>query len=107
MSTPPQAIDPYDVTQRSHGLRRRRLTEKAFSGLAIAAALAAVAVLGLVLYTVVSKGLSELSPDLFTEPRPLFGETGGIADALIGSALIVGIATLIAKPVAIHLAIDI
>ena len=105
MSTPPQAIDPYDVTQRSHGLRRRRLTEKAFSGLAIAAALAAVAVLGLVLYTVVSKGLSELSPDLFTEPRPLFGETGGIADALIGSALIVGIATVIAIPVAILVAI--
>ena len=105
MTTAPLAVDPYDVTRRSHGLRRRRITEKAFGVLAVAAALGAVAVLALVLFTVVSKGLSELSPDLFTEPRPLFGQAGGIADALIGSALIVGIATLIAIPVAVLVAI--
>ena len=50
-----------------------------------------MSILALVLGTVVFKGLSQLNLDFFTEPRPLFGQEGGIADALVGSAIIVGI----------------
>jgi phosphate transport system permease protein len=58
-----------------------------------------------VLGTLVHKGFSALSVDFFTKPRPLFGEKGGIADALVGSALIVGMAMLIAIPVSVLVAI--
>jgi phosphate transport system permease protein len=101
--TPP--VDPFDITVRSNGLRRRRLVEKAFGGSAILSALLAVGILALVLGTVLFKGLSQLSLSFFTEPRPLFGEQGGIADALVGTVLIVGMCMLIAIPVAVLVAI--
>jgi phosphate transport system permease protein len=104
MSTTPLE-DPYDLTRRSNGLARRRVVEKIFAGLGVLSALVAVAILGLVLGTVLFKGFSELSLSFFTEPRPLFGEKGGIADALVGSALIVGMAMLFAIPFAVLVAI--
>jgi len=97
--------DRYDITVRSAGLRRRKLTEKAFAGLAVASAVIAVGILALVLGTVLHKGLSQVSLDFFTKARPLFGQTGGIADALVGSALIVGMAMVMAIPVSILVAI--
>jgi phosphate transport system permease protein len=97
--------DRYDVTQRSNGLARRRATEKVFAALGVASALLAVGILALVLGSVLVKGFSQLSLSFFTEPRPLFGETGGIADALVGSALIVGMAMAIAIPVSVLVAI--
>ena len=104
MTTIPSG-DRYDITVRSAGLGRRKLTEKAFAGLAVASAVIAVAILALVLATVIHKGLSALSLDFFTKPRPLFGQAGGIADALVGSALIVGMAMVMAIPVSILVAI--
>lgn len=98
-------VDPYDITARSNGLRRRRIVEKVFGVLAIASATLASGILLVVLATLVVKGASELSVDFFTKPRPLFGEQGGIADALVGSALIVGMAMLMAIPVAVLVAI--
>jgi phosphate transport system permease protein len=97
--------DPHDITKRSNRLRRRRLVEKAFGGLAVLSAVIACAILAVVLGTVVVKGFSELSLDFFTKARPLFGEQGGIADALVGSALIVGMAMVMAVPVSILVAI--
>ena len=41
----------------------------------------------------------------FTKARPLFGEEGGIADALVGSALIVAMAMIMAIPVSVLVAI--
>ena len=98
-------VDPNDITVRSNGLRRRKLTEKGFAVVAILSALFASAILVVVLSTVVFKGFSKLNWDFFTEPRPLFGEQGGVADALIGSALIVGMAMLIAIPLSVLVAI--
>ena len=75
------------------------------SVLALLSALFAVFILALVLGTVLYKGLSQLSLDFLTKSSALFGETGGIADALVGSAIIVGMATIMAVPVAILVAI--
>jgi phosphate transport system permease protein len=100
-----EVVDPYDITVRSSGLGRRRLTEKMFGALGVAAAIVAVGILALVLGTVVIKGFSQLDLDLLTKSRPLFGEQGGIADALIGSAIIVGICALIAIPFSVLVAI--
>jgi phosphate transport system permease protein len=99
------AVDPYDITVKSNGLRRRRIVEKVFGVAAIASAVLACGILFVVLGTLIHKGFSALSIDFFTKPRPLFGEEGGIADALVGSALIVGMAMLIAIPVAVLVAI--
>jgi phosphate transport system permease protein len=105
MSAVPTAVDPYDITVRSNGLRRRRITEKVFGALAFLAALVACGILAVVLGTLIYKGASQLSLDFFTKARPLFGEKGGIADALVGTVLIVGMAMLIAIPVAVLVAI--
>jgi phosphate transport system permease protein len=105
MSTPPVPVDPFDINVRSNGLRRRRIVERAFGITACAAAVLAVGILALVLGTVLHKGFSQLSLDFFTKPRPLFGESGGIADALVGTALIVGMCMVIAIPVAVLVAI--
>ena len=98
-------MSTYDVTVRSAGLRRRRIVQAVFAGLATLAALSAVAMLGIVIGSVVSKGASSLSLDFFTQPRGLFGEPGGIADAIVGSIVIVAIATLIAVPIGVLVAI--
>jgi phosphate transport system permease protein len=98
-------VDPYDITQRSNGLGRRRVTEKLFGLLGIASALFAVGILALVLGSVLVKGFSQLSLSFFTEPRPLFGQEGGIADALVGSAIIVGMAMVMAIPFAVLVAV--
>ena len=97
--------DRYDITVSSNGLRRRRVVEKAFGVLAVLSALLACGILAVVLGTTLYKGFSKLNLGFFTEPRPLFGQEGGIADALVGSALIVGMAMLMAIPVAVLIAI--
>ena len=79
-----EILDPYDITSRSNNLGRRRLTEKLVSVLALLSALFAVLILALVLGTVLFKGLSQLDLDFFTKSAALFGEKGGIADALVG-----------------------
>jgi phosphate transport system permease protein len=105
MSSAPVAAETIDLTQRSNGLRRRRITEKILGVLALLSALVACLILALVLGTLIYKGFSQLNLDFFTKARPLFGEKGGIADALVGSALIVGMAMLMAIPVAVLVAI--
>ena len=100
-----EAVSTYDVTVRSAGLRRRRIVQLIFAVLATLSALAAVAMLGLVIGSVLVKGASSLSTDFFTQPRGLFGEAGGLADAIVGSLIIVSIATLIAVPIGVLVAI--
>jgi phosphate transport system permease protein len=105
MSDVATSVDPYDITVKSNGLRRRRIVEKVFGVLAIGSAVLACGILVLVLGTLVAKGASSLNVDFFTKARPLFGEEGGIADALVGSALIVGLAMIMAIPVSVLVAI--
>jgi phosphate transport system permease protein len=104
-STPPVPADPFDITTRSNRLARRRMKQRFFALLAILSALFAVFILALVLGTVIVKGLDALDWSFFTEPRPLFGQEGGIADALIGSILIVGMCMAMSIPVAVLVAI--
>ena len=99
-------LDPaFDITVRSSGLNGRKRVEKLMGALALLSAVLAVGVLVLVLGSVLFKGVSQLDLTFFTKPKALFGEKGGIADALVGSALIVGMAILIAVPFAILMAI--
>jgi len=99
-------IDPrYDIGRPSAGLTRRRRTEKLAAVVAVLSAVLTVLILALVLGTLLFKGISQLDIDFFTKARPLFGQKGGIADALVGSILIVGMATIFAVPLAVLVAI--
>jgi phosphate transport system permease protein len=74
-------------------------------GIGTGAALVAVAVLVLVIVSVAVRAAPALSWDFFTKEPSLFGAGGGISSALIGSALIVGMATAMALPVGVLTAI--
>jgi phosphate transport system permease protein len=87
-------------------LRRRKLVNLAMEIVGTLAALAAVAVLGLVVWAVAKRGFAALNKDFFTELPPTFGETGGgIANSIVGSIVIVLIATAIAVPIGVMIAI--
>ncbi|MBV8955077.1 MAG: phosphate ABC transporter permease PstA [Solirubrobacterales bacterium] len=84
----------------SGNLRRRTLVSSAITLAASVSAAFAVALLIEVAYTVASKGAGALSLSFLTKnPAGLAG--GGIANALIGTALIVGFGALIAIPIGV------
>jgi phosphate transport system permease protein len=83
-------------------VRRRRIVNRAAEVLALVAAAGAIVVLAIVVFSVAKRGGAELSWSFLTSPLPLFGQPGGgIAPLIVGSALIVGIATLIALPLGV------
>jgi len=87
-------------------LRRRKLVNLLMEGLMLTAALAAVAVLGLVVASVVARGHGALTKDFFTKTPAAFGETGGgIANSIVGTIVIVASATAFALPLGILIAI--
>lgn len=61
----------------------------------------AVAILFIVLYSLISKGLPGINLKLFTENLPPLGSDGGLLNAIKGSFIITGIAILIAMPIGI------
>jgi phosphate transport system permease protein len=86
--------------------KRRKLVNLLMQALATLAALAAVAVLALVVVSVAQRGASALSLDFFTKNAATFGQSGGgVANALVGSLVIVALATAIAVPVGILIAL--
>ncbi|HEY3962151.1 MAG TPA: phosphate ABC transporter permease PstA [Gaiellaceae bacterium] len=96
-----------DLSLRATGRARRRLLINRVAEMgAFVAALIAIAVLAIVVYTVLRKGLPALNVDFFIKGPAVFGESGGgIAPAIAGSALLVAIATLFALPTGVLTAI--
>jgi phosphate transport system permease protein len=54
-----------------------------------------------ILIVLFGKGFSALSPTLFTQTTPPPGSEGGLANAIFGSVVIVGVATFISTPIGI------
>jgi phosphate transport system permease protein len=93
---------------RVEGLARRRKVNRLMELLAWLAALIAIAILAVVVWSVARKGWSELNMNLLTKPPIPFSLTNapqGIANAFAGTLVIVGIATLMALPVGILVAV--
>jgi len=89
-------------------LPRRRRVNRLMEVLAWAAAGIAVAILGIVVFSVARKGASELNLDLLTKPPIPFSFTNapqGLANAFAGTLVIVGLATAMALPVGILVAV--
>ena len=78
--------------------QRRKLLDKAMTVVAYLCTLAAIVPLVLVLVYVAVKGLGAWSPQFFTGLPQLFGTGGGIYNAIIGTAIIVGLASLMGIP---------
>jgi phosphate transport system permease protein len=85
--------------------RRRLLVNKLAELTAFAAALAAIAVLVVLVWSVFSRGVHALNIDFFTKGPVLFGSGGGVAPALVGSLILVAIATAMALPFGVLTAI--
>jgi phosphate transport system permease protein len=87
-------------------LRRRLIVSRIAVSAATAAALAAVAVLAIVVYAVIHRGASQLSIGFLTKNPPQFpGPGGGIAPAIVGTAVVVALATVIAMPIGVLIAL--
>jgi len=88
-------------------LRRRKLVNLLVEAVMFTAALAAIAVLVAVIGAVVQRGHGALSADFFTKaPTTTFlGTTGGIANSIAGTIVIVACATVIALPIGILVAV--
>ena len=85
---------------------RRRFVNRAMEVLATVAALVAVGVLAVVVISVARRGAGAVSWDFFTKPQALFGQPGGgIANALVGTALLVLLAMAMSLPVGVLTAI--
>jgi phosphate transport system permease protein len=86
--------------------RRRLLANKAAELGATSAAAIAIAALAVVVWSVFSRGVHAISWDFFTKGPAPFGQSGGgVAPALVGSFLLVAVATAMALPVGVLTAI--
>jgi phosphate transport system permease protein len=95
-----QEFDPTQPLVATGNLRRRHAVSRVVQGLAIAAAIAAVAVLVIVVAGVVTHGAGAISWNFITKPAP-----EGVGPNLVGTAVIVAVATLMAAPVGILIAL--
>jgi len=87
--------------------RRRKLVNRLAETIAILAAALAVAMLVWVVWSVAERGASLISWSFLTGdlPIPFSPEAGGIGPLIVGSAILVGIATLIALPLGVLIAL--
>jgi phosphate transport system permease protein len=80
---------------------RRKVINQVVLFLSIVAMLVGLAFLGMILFTLLRKGLPALSGKVFTEMTPPPGNSGGLLNAIIGSLMMTGLATLIGTPIGI------
>jgi phosphate transport system permease protein len=101
-------MDPGAISLKATGRGRRRLlVNRVAEGSAVLAAVLAIAVLAVVIWSVGSRGIGAVNLDFFLKgpSSDFFGGKGGIAPALAGSLLLIGVATLIALPMGVLTAI--
>src|SRR4051794_15819688 len=89
------------------GPARRRRTDKIMRRVLLGGTLVALVPLGLVVYYLLQQGLGALSWDFFTtDPTGRFlGPPGGVKSAIIGTVLIVVLASAIAIPIGVGVAL--
>jgi phosphate transport system permease protein len=99
MNAIPAALPPVST--------RRRRTDKVMRAVLLAGTLIALVPLVLVVYYLLKKGLGALSTSFFTtDPSGrFFGDPGGVKSAILGTIEIVALATAIAVPMGIGVAL--
>jgi phosphate transport system permease protein len=101
------AVDAARLELRpSRRTRRRKLVNRLMETVATLAAIAAVAVLAVVIVSVARRGAGALDWNFFTKTAATFGQTGGgVANALVGSLVLVAVATAMALPFGVLVAV--
>lgn len=90
------------VSQTSFRSQWRWFTDRAVTGLAILATLLVIAPLVAIFVYLIVKGASSLNLAFFTQvPKPVGEVGGGMANAIVGSGVLLGIASLIGVPIGI------
>lgn len=86
---------------------RRRTTDRAMRGLMLALTLLALVPLVLILYYLIKEGIAAWSADFFTtDPTGRFlGDPGGVKSAILGTIVMVALASAIAIPIGIGVAL--
>ena len=80
----------------------RRLTDRGVIALCHLAAVLVVLPLALIVWHLVAKGVSGLNLDFFLHlPKPVGEPGGGIANAIVGTVVLIGLGALIAVPVGV------
>jgi phosphate transport system permease protein len=106
VSAPGAAPPAHPLFSASGNLSRRRRVNRLVELSSTVAALLAVAVLGIVVGSVFLKGAGAINLDFLTKSTALFGESGGgIANALVGTGIMVGLASLMAVPTGLLVAV--
>jgi phosphate transport system permease protein len=85
--------------RRKMRYRMRKIGDYVMQGLCTAAAVLGIVLLGLILYMLFSKGLAGLSLDVFTKTMAAPASHGGLANAIVGSLIQVGMATVVGAPI--------
>lgn len=100
-------FDPAGPLIPSGHLRRRQVVSRMMQAVQTASALLALAVLGVVVYSVVEHGAGVLNIDFLTKGPPQSIELpgGGIAPEIVGTALLMAVATAIAMPIGVLIAL--
>ena len=81
---------------------RRRLISSLFVGACGLSVLVALVPLALIMFFVVSQGIQALNFDFFTSmPKPVGQEGGGMANAIVGTLMLSGLAALLAVPIGV------
>jgi phosphate transport system permease protein len=81
--------------------RRRVLANRAIIGLSFMATAVGIVLLALVLGSLLIGGIGAIGPAIFTQMTPPPGSNGGLLNAIVGSLIMVGIATAIGTPTGI------
>ncbi|HXH40894.1 MAG TPA: phosphate ABC transporter permease PstA [Thermoanaerobaculia bacterium] len=90
-------------------LRRRKLFSRIFEVLCGLTVVVALIPLAMILFYVIKEGAGALNLDFFTKmPKPVGESGGGMANAIVGTLILIGIAALVGVPIGclcgIHLA---
>ncbi|MEY4729472.1 MAG: hypothetical protein RL020_630, partial [Pseudomonadota bacterium] len=96
------AIDTSKTSLRGNTVYRKRVwINRVGLLLSMLAMAVGMAFLLWILWTITYNGFGALSKSLFTEMTPSPGSQGGLLNAIFGSLMMVGIATLIGTPIGI------
>jgi phosphate transport system permease protein len=120
LTAPTDPTDPADILSPEAAARRRRIVRHASRttlrrrralgtttriACYVALVIALIPLVALVSYTI-ERGVSALSVDFFTQlPVPFGVPGGGVEEAIIGSLIIVGLASVVAIPVGLAVAL--
>ncbi len=96
------AATAYTVSRAQNSLYlQRRIKNLAAQALAILATLFGLFWLGWIMWTTLSKGISSLNLALFTEMTPPPGDSGGMANAFMGSVIMSLLGIVIGAPIGV------